>query len=86
MSKPSAKHGGSPTSKSVESLSYEEALKELEGIVAALESEQRSLEESMKLYERGQELVKRCTEILDKADLKVKQLSGDVLSDLEEVE
>jgi len=86
MSKPSAKNSGSPASKPVESLSYEEALKELEGIVAALESEQRSLEESMALYERGQALVKRCTKILDKADLKVKQLSGDVLSDLEEVE
>ena len=74
------------SSKSVESLSYEQAFAELEGIVTALESEQRSLDESMKLYERGQELVKRCTEILDKADLKVKQLSGDVLSDFEEAE
>jgi len=74
------------SSKSVESLSYEQAFAELEGIVTALESEQRSLDESMKLYERGQELVKRCTEILDKADLKVKQLSGDILSDFEEAE
>jgi len=72
--------------KSVESLSYEQAFAELESIVAALENEQRSLDESMSLYERGQALVKRCAKILDKAELKVKQLSGDTLSDFEEAE
>jgi exodeoxyribonuclease VII small subunit len=40
----------------------------------------------MKLYERGQALVKRCAVILDKAELKVKQLTGDTLADLEEAE
>ena len=72
--------------KSVESLSYEQAFAELESIVAALENEQRSLDESMALYERGQALVKRCANILDKAELKVKQLSGDALTDFEEAE
>ncbi len=72
--------------KSVESLSYEQAFAELESIVAALENEQRSLDESMALYERGQTLVKRCAKILDKAELKVKQLSGDTLTDFEEAE
>ena len=76
----------SSTSKSVESLSYEQAFAELESIVATLENEQRSLDESMALYERGQALVKRCAKILDKAELKVKQLSGDALSDFEEAE
>ena len=76
----------SSTSKSVESLSYEQAFAELESIVATLENEQRSLDESMALYERGQALVKRCAKILDKAELKVKQLSGDALTDFEEAE
>ena len=76
----------SSSSKSVESLSYEEALKELETIVAALESEQRSLDESMALYERGQALTKHCGQLLEKAELKVKKLSGDVLSDFDEAE
>ena len=76
----------SSTSKSVESLSYEQAFAELESIVAALENEQRSLDESMALYERGQALVKRCAKILDKAELKVKQLSGETLTDFEEAE
>ena len=76
----------SSTPKSVESLSYEQAFAELESIVAALENEQRSLDELMALYERGQALVKRCAKILDKAELKVKQLSGDALTDFEEAE
>ena len=76
----------SSTLKSVESLSYEQAFAELEGIVAALENEQRSLDELMALYERGQALVKRCAKILDKAELKVKQLSGETLNDSEEAE
>ena len=76
----------SSSPKSVESLSYEQALAELESIVAALENEQRSLDESMVLYERGQALVKRCAKILDKAELKVKQLSDETLTDFEEAE
>ncbi len=86
MPKPSARNSGRTAKKAVESLGYEEAFKELENIVAALESEQRSLDESMALYERGQALVKHCGQLLDKADMKVKKLSGDALYDLEEAE
>ena len=63
--------------KNIEDLTYEEASAELETVVAALESEQRPLEESMALFERGQGLIKRCAELLEKAELKVKQLSGE---------
>ena len=76
----------SSSPKPIDELNYEAAFKELETIVAALESEQRSLDESMSLYERGQALVKRCAELLDKAELKVKQLSGGEMVDLEEEE
>jgi exodeoxyribonuclease VII small subunit len=76
----------SSVKKSVDELSYEQAFAELESIVAALENEQRSLDESMALYERGQTLVKRCAKILDKAELKVKQLSGETLTDFDEAE
>ena len=86
MPKSSAKNSGLSPAKSVESLSYEQAVAELESIVAALGNEQRSLDESMALYERGQALVKYCAKILDKAELKVKQLSGDALTDFEEAE
>ena len=69
--------------KPVEELTYEEAFAELETIVDALEGEQKPLEESMSLFERGQALVKRCSELLDGAELKVRKLSGDKLVDFE---
>ena len=65
-----------PTPKPVEELTYEEALAELESIVTALEGEQNPLEESIKLFERGQALVQRCGEMLEAAELKVKLVSG----------
>ena len=66
----------------VEELSYEQALAELESIVASLESDKLPLDESMALYERGQALTKHCVELLDQAELRVKQLSGDALVDV----
>ena len=71
--------------KPVEELMYEEAFAELEVIVDALEGEdsRNPLEEALSLFERGQALVKRCGELLDKAELKVRQLSGSELSDFE---
>ena len=60
-------------------LSYEQALAELETIVASLESSKLPLDESMSLYERGQALTKHCVELLDAAEMRVKQLSGDAL-------
>ncbi len=61
----------------VEDLTYEQAFSELEKIVSALESEENSLDESMALFERGQELSRYCAGLLDKAELKVQQLCGD---------
>lgn len=66
----------------LDQLSYEQALSELEEIVAALESEEHPLEEALTLYERGQALAHHCTALLDKAQLKVQQLSGEELSDI----
>ncbi len=61
----------------VEELTYEQAFSELEKIVSALETEENSLDESMALFERGQELARYCAGLLDKAELKVQQLCGD---------
>jgi len=69
--------------KPVEELTYEEAFAELESIVQALEGEQSPLEEAMTLFERGQALVRHCGELLDGAELKVRELSGGQLSDFE---
>jgi len=72
------------TQKNVDDLSYEEALAELEGIVALLEGEQSQLEDAIKLFERGQALASRCGVLLEAAELKVKQVAGDEVVDFEE--
>ena len=67
----------SPSKKTQDELTYEQAFAELETVVAALEGEQRPLDEAIALYERGQILAKHCAELLEKAELHVRQLSGD---------
>ncbi|HJS17354.1 MAG TPA: exodeoxyribonuclease VII small subunit [Anaerolineales bacterium] len=80
MPKPSSKKAEIP----VEELTYEEALAELEEIVSVLEGEQNQLEEAIKLFERGQALASRCGVLLEAAELKVKQVAGDVILPFEE--
>ena len=81
MPKPSSKKA----EKSVLELTYEEALAELEEIVAALEEEQNQLDDAIKLFERGQTLAARCSVLLEAAELKVKQVAGDDLIPFEDV-
>jgi exodeoxyribonuclease VII small subunit len=61
----------------VDQMSYEQALSQLEDIVAALESGEHSLDLSLRLFERGQLLAQICAKMLDQADLRVQQLSGE---------
>lgn len=70
--------------KSMEELSYEDAMIELEGIVAALEDGQNPLEDSMRLFERGQALVTHCGALLESAQLKVQKLVGESVVAFEE--
>jgi exodeoxyribonuclease VII small subunit len=65
----------------LEALSYEQAYLELEEIVSALESDKNTLDEALALFERGQRLARHCAGLLDKAELKIMQLSGDELID-----
>lgn len=78
------KSSSKKTEKAVQELSYEEALTELEEIVTALEGEQSKLEDAIKLFERGQALAARCGVLLEEAELKVKQVVGDVVLPFEE--
>ena len=59
-----------------EDLNYEQSVRELEDVIAALEMTQVSLEESLALYERGQEYSVYCTKLLDEAELKVQQVEA----------
>jgi exodeoxyribonuclease VII small subunit len=58
-------------------LTFEQAYAQLEDIVARLESGELSLDESVGLYERGQQLARLCGEKLDAAELRVRQIAED---------
>ena len=62
----------------VEKMKYDEALAELESIVARLENDPPSLEESARLYERGRELARHCAALLESVELRPRTL-GDAV-------
>ena len=70
----------------IDKLTYEQANAELEAVVSALETGEQSLEDALSLFERGQGLTRRCADLLDKAELKVRKLSGDSLEPFMEKE
>lgn len=54
--------------------SFEEAIQELEEITRSLESGKLTLDDSIHAYERGMELRKICTSMLEKAEKKLEYL------------
>ena len=58
-------------------IDFESSLKELELIVTKLEDENINLEDSVKSFEAGINLVKECQKQLEDAELKVKELLDD---------
>ena len=57
-----------------EKVSYEKAREELTKVVEQLEAGSATLEESLKLWERGEELAKICQDLLDGAKAKIEKL------------
>jgi exodeoxyribonuclease VII small subunit len=74
---------GTPDHSDIAGLSFEQALAELEKIVAELESGQAPLERSIEMYERGALLKGQCEARLKAAQLRVEKIvvgqSGEVL-------
>ena len=64
------------------SLPFEDALKKLEGIVEAMESDDLPLETLLARYEEGSKLVKICQEKLAEAEIKIQQLEKTAAGDL----
>jgi len=64
------------------SLPFEEALKRLEGVVGAMESDDLPLEELLAKYEEGARLVKICQEKLAEAELKIQQLEKNAAGEM----
>ncbi len=55
-------------------LTYEQAMKRLEEIVAALEKGDLNLDDSLKLFEEGTKMAAFCNKTLDEAELKITKL------------
>ena len=66
-------------------LNFEQALAELEKIVARMESGELSLEQSLATHKRGLELARFCQQKLEAAQQQVKVLEGEVLKPLDRV-
>jgi exodeoxyribonuclease VII small subunit len=56
-------------------LTFEDAINELEKIVSQLEGGQTSLEESIRLYERGEKLKARCEALLKNAEMRIEKIT-----------
>ena len=64
-----------PADAALKHMSFEEALKELEAIVARLEQGQVSLEDSIATYERGELLKKHCEALLKNAEMRIEKIT-----------
>ena len=64
------------------SVPFEEALKKLEGVVEAMESDDLPLETLLAKYEEGARLVKICQEKLAEAEIKIQQLEKNAAGEL----
>ncbi len=75
---PALKQGEPPvTDQPVDEMTFEQAMKELEGVVAKLEQGDVPLDDSIALYERGAALKARCEAKLKEAEEKVAAITLD---------
>lgn len=58
-----------------EKTTIEESLKELDAIVAKLESREISLEDSFALYQKGMKLLKECSKKIDTVEKKMLKMN-----------
>ena len=59
----------------IKEMSFEAALRELEGIVGKLESGQAPLAESIAIYERGEALKAHCEALLKAAEMRIEKIT-----------
>ena len=78
MANPTKSAGNVP----VKAPAFEDALKKLEGIVEAMESDDLPLETLLAKYEEGAKLVKVCQEKLTEAELKIQQLEKNAAGEM----
>lgn len=67
--------------KTEESLTFEQAIAELESIVAAMEHDDLPLEEALSRYQRGVSLLRHCQGTLNAAEQKIRILENGELNE-----
>ncbi len=55
--------------------SFEQLYTELEATIEQLEAGNLSLDDALRLYERGMELARQCSQMLDRAELRIQELA-----------
>jgi exodeoxyribonuclease VII small subunit len=60
-----------------ETATFEELRRELEEIVGTLERGEVGVDEAIRLWQRGEELHRRCARLLEAAEGRIEELSGD---------
>jgi exodeoxyribonuclease VII small subunit len=58
-------------------LSFEQAIKELTGIVGKIEQGEITLQDSIQQYERGMTLIKHCRKILQEAEKRIEKIASE---------
>ena len=76
------KNAGQHEPAKADNLPFEEALKKLESIVEAMESEDLPLESLLSKYEQGTQLARICQERLSEAELKIQQLERNTAGEM----
>ena len=66
---------GRPLDEEVASMSFEEAVAELERAVSQLGREQEDLEQAVRTYERGLALARRCSVLLKDAQARLERIT-----------
>ena len=55
-------------------MTFEESMQRLEQIVRTMERGDAQLDESLKLFQEGTELVRNCAKLLDEAQMQIKKV------------
>lgn len=62
-------------------LDFERAVEQVEAIIERIESGQIGLEKSIAEYERGVALIRRCRQVLERAEQRVEELTAQMHAD-----
>lgn len=66
---------------SPDKMGFESAMAELESLIQSVESNRLPLEETLNTYQRGQQLIARCSELLRDAEQRIQQFDNGTLSE-----